>query len=246
MELQVFAEDSGYIITAEGVGRVTVDRSGAHLRAEVFADAPTGAMDELLSESILPMVHQLSGAPSLHASCVAIGDRAAAFIGRSHSGKSTLAAILASRGARLLGDDCARLHRSGSDLFVEPHSTAVRLRSESAGHLAAGHAGMSWDGRTLLRLPIAEGPVRLGGLFFLQSADTSPARIAPIGPRDAIARLAANLHRLNPREPALLRNEFLFLEEVVAATTVADLFYERTFDSAREAASLVETAVSWP
>ena len=59
----------------------------------------------------------------LHASCVAIGDRAVLLMGDSGSGKSDLTLRLIDRGARLVSDDYTECERRGDALFVSPPST---------------------------------------------------------------------------------------------------------------------------
>lgn len=52
----------------------------------------------------------------LHATCVAVGDRGLLILGRSGSGKSSLAIRLLSLGARLISDDRTRVERVGDRL----------------------------------------------------------------------------------------------------------------------------------
>ncbi|MGR3805256.1 HPr kinase/phosphorylase [Marinibacterium profundimaris] len=66
------------------------------------------------------MSSPLSGNEILHASCVAINDRAVLILGPSGSGKSTLALQLMAYGARLVGDDRIRLSVEGGALVAWP------------------------------------------------------------------------------------------------------------------------------
>ena len=54
----------------------------------------------------------------LHASCISLADRAALILGPSGSGKSALALMLVSLGARLVADDRTELRREGPRLVA--------------------------------------------------------------------------------------------------------------------------------
>jgi len=56
----------------------------------------------------------------LHASCVAIGERAVLIAGRSGTGKSDLALRLIDRGAVLVSDDYTEVRRRDRTLFATP------------------------------------------------------------------------------------------------------------------------------
>ncbi|WP_422075348.1 HPr kinase/phosphorylase [Tranquillimonas rosea] len=63
------------------------------------------------------------GSLVLHASCVALGDRAVLIRGASGSGKSTLALALLARGAALVADDRCALEVRGGRLLAEAPPT---------------------------------------------------------------------------------------------------------------------------
>ena len=79
----------------------------------------------------------LGGAPDtemLHATTVAIGDRAVLIVGRSGSGKSDLALRLIDRGAVLVSDDYTEVFRSGDEVYARPPETiAGRIEIRGVG-----------------------------------------------------------------------------------------------------------------
>ncbi len=245
VEIRVLSSSSGYLIVAPTLGSFEVDRGGARIVVTPSVGARADALEELLSESILPLIYQLTGEPSLHASSVRIGDVAVGFVGRSHAGKSTMAAVMAARSARLLGDDCLRVAWRGERFVVLPYSTGVRLRGDAARTFGGARSRLTWDGRTLVGLDPSDRPVRLSGLFLLAESTEAPS-IERLGRRDATAELACHLHRLDPHDPALLAREFEFLERLVDTVLVARLAYPRTFEAAAEAAALVQALIAAP
>ena len=73
---------------------------------------------------------------TVHASCVAVGDRAVLIGGRSGSGKSDLALRLIDRGARLVSDDYTLVRRVEGRLLAEaPANIAGKIEVRGLGIL---------------------------------------------------------------------------------------------------------------
>jgi hypothetical protein len=81
-----------------------------------------------LLDQVLPLALSRRGRLLLHASAVHVpGIGALAFAGPTGRGKSTLAAALASRGGRILSDDCLALEPCARGLQVLPAYPGLRL-----------------------------------------------------------------------------------------------------------------------
>src|SRR5262249_41136119 len=82
----------------------------------------------------------MSESETVHASCVALGERAILLTGPSGSGKSDLALRLLDRGAVLVSDDYTVLtaHR-GALLATAPATIAGRLQGRGGGLVDVGH-----------------------------------------------------------------------------------------------------------
>lgn len=77
---------------------------------------------------------------TLHASCVAIGDRAVLIEGRSGTGKSDLALRLIDRGAVLVSDDYTVLTRRDGALTASPPATiAGKMEVRVLGLIEVGY-----------------------------------------------------------------------------------------------------------
>lgn len=77
---------------------------------------------------------------TIHASCVAIGDRAVLIEGQSGAGKSDLALRLIDRGARLVSDDYTLLLRQGGILLATaPATIAGRIEVRGIGIVDMPH-----------------------------------------------------------------------------------------------------------
>ena len=78
---------------------------------------------------------------TLHASCVAIGDRAVLIEGRSGTGKSDLALRLIDRGAVLVSDDYTVLTRRDGALTASPPATiAGKMEVRGLGLIEVSYA----------------------------------------------------------------------------------------------------------
>ncbi len=98
----------------------------------------------------------LRGESILHASAVAVGDEALAFIGASGMGKSTLATLLCSAGATLITDDVLRLQSEKESFRCHWGTGELRLRANAASLselFPPACVSRSADGRSTLLLP---------------------------------------------------------------------------------------------
>ena len=102
---------------------------------------PNAVRADLLGRVMALATHAVGGL-ALHASAVAIDDRAVAFVGAKHAGKSTLAMALVRGGARLITDDTLVLRfDERDDVWAAPGVQRVRLWDDSARALGAESRG---------------------------------------------------------------------------------------------------------
>lgn len=109
------------------------------LGREIWGDWPDGYSQEdactYLIGQVINFVLRLRGFTALHASSVAVGDRAIAIMGAPGAGKSTTAAAFAALGYPILSDDVVVLQDSGSPFLVQPGYPRVNLWPDSARSL---------------------------------------------------------------------------------------------------------------
>ena len=86
----------------------------------------------LVAGNVMACVLTLAGEFVLHASAVEIGGSALAFLGGSGMGKSSLAALLCTNGARFVTDDLLRLQPDGKGWRCFPGTGQLRLRKSAA------------------------------------------------------------------------------------------------------------------
>src|SRR5215213_5406611 len=115
--------------------RFLLDREGREVWAAWSADATLEDTATYLLGPVLGFVLRLRGVLALHASVVAVGDRAVALAGPAGAGKSTAAAAFARAGHPVLADDVAALDPDGDGFGARPAYPRLRLWDDSAGAL---------------------------------------------------------------------------------------------------------------
>lgn len=178
----------------------------------------------LLAGSVPSWVLAMRGEPLLHASAVAVQGRAIAFIGASGMGKSTLAALLCSAGARMVTDDVLRLDRREGEFLCHFGSGEIRLR-EGAAALAASFpsaaSSRSADNRITLQPPSPASRPSLGALVIPHPSRTldrlSLERLSVV---EASFLLNGYTRVYGWRQDAPLRRQFVLFAELAAKVPV--------------------------
>ena len=120
------ALDKGVLLVIESVARyfITADE----IAVERAAGAPTQNVRLYLLGSAMGCLLHMRGVFALHANAVEFSGTAAAFMGASGDGKSTLAAWFADKGYRVLADDvCAVRFNVEGEPTVSPGLRRLRL-----------------------------------------------------------------------------------------------------------------------
>lgn len=190
---------------------------------------------EYLLGPILGIVLRLRGVVCLHASAVAVGARALAFVGPAGSGKSTMAATFARAGVPVLSDDTIALSARGSSWFVAPAYPRVRLWPDAVAALGAGTdprlvAPDVDDAGTRHQLDLAAGgmfarePVPLAVIYLMAfDDDLARPRIDAIKPAEMLPVLSANTFANRVLDRRRRAQEFGTLADVLATVPVRRL-----------------------
>ena len=142
----------GFRVWAPRHGCYLVAPDGTHIAAAPSAGA-AWRWERLLLAQVLPLAAALRGMEILHASAVEMAGRAVAFLGSSGVGKTTLAARIVARGARLVTDDvlavdvangAVRAHRGGAVARVDPRELRAMTGKERRGLGAVRARAEKW------------------------------------------------------------------------------------------------------
>lgn len=182
---------------------------------------------------VLGLVLRMGGVTCLHASAVAVGERAIVLVGASGAGKSTTAAAFAKLGYPILSDDIVALVEHRNTFLVQPAYPRIRLWSKSVDILYGKPDALprivpthpTWDKRYLdptLGLQFQEEPLPLGAIYLLGSRTAEPAApyIEPVPTQQALMSLIANTYANVLLDKEMRTREFKCLSQVVGLVPV--------------------------
>jgi hypothetical protein len=207
-----------------GVGTLRASLDGTCSR---FSSSPRAAaphIEERLREHVAALLRHLQGGITFHASSVARGDTALAFLGESGAGKSTLAAKLcADERMELLADDTTALSLDGGVIRVVPTERHHWLRADIARAMGLDPGEHAKVPREASRAAVA--PVRLRAvvaLTFGEGEGGGPA-LRRVRGADAFALLSRALFRFALDVPDALVRELDALSWVAREVPLFEL-----------------------
>lgn len=183
---------------------------------------------------VLGLLLRLRGVMCLHASAVAFGDRAVAFVGSEGAGKSTTAAALAQRGHAVISDDVVALVEREGRFSVLPAYPHLSLWPDSVKMLYGPDKTLptlspDW-GKHLLslaanRLKFEQRSLPLGAIFILgeRSADSRAPFLESMPHKEGLLSLVANSFATNLLDQEMRASEFSLLGRVLSVVQIRQL-----------------------
>jgi hypothetical protein len=187
----------GYLVRVPELADFLVEAGGTRVRVVRGPDATDDTLRHVLVDFILPLVMTHRGELVLHASGVLSARGAFLFTARSGSGKSTIAAALAARGARVVADDAIALREDGNGLVAIGAYSGLRLWPDI---LESSHPDKRRIHPGNSAIPFAEAPVHVAGIYVLDPSPSGPIRIDPLPPREAVMAIVSNAYVLDCRD----------------------------------------------
>jgi hypothetical protein len=224
----------GYRLCFSDLAEFVVDRTGRLVTCAAGSETPPETIRHLFLDQVLPLVLNLQGRDSLHASAVLTQHGACAFIGPTGRGKSTLAAAFHQDGCPVLSDDCLVLSRVGGTVMVETAYSGLRLWEDTIGTLYDSGQPLKpvshYTSKRRLPTPLPDtNPYRtypLSRIYSLHREDddiSAAPRIDPLSLRDSVMELLAYAFRLDLSDRAMLHRQLLTFEQVAAHVPVKRL-----------------------
>ena len=141
--LRITRTSSGIVADYPGVARFLISSDLQSVQCSREPATGLETIRHLWLDQILPIMATAGGRLTLHASAVAFGGGAVAFLASSGAGKSTLAMALAGRGCRLMADDTVMLEETGNGWEIWPMHAGVRLWPDAAEKASAAFKRVS-------------------------------------------------------------------------------------------------------
>jgi len=175
---------------------------------------------------VLGIILRLRGVTCLHASAVAIGGKAVAFVGTAGAGKSTTAALFAQRGHAVLSDDIVTLLEREDSFYVAPAYPFLNLWRDSLAMLSVSPSALlqEYPHEEKRRLALEAGHSKfqrealpLAAIYLLvdrEAGSRAPA-IVELTPQDALMSLVANTYGNRLLDPSMRAKEFSLLGRLV-------------------------------
>lgn len=208
-----FAFSGVMTVLVEDGRRITVQRHDGAVEGDVVM---------CLLGTAFAVILQQRGRVVLHASAVAVGDKAMLFCGASGAGKSTMAALLSRRGYPLLNDDVCNLSRTVDGRYiVYPDGRMLKLWSQSLDHLQVQppeHLRIRTRAEKFYMAPEAVDltPRTIGGVYILDlRPDGEQPSLCRLSSAEAVVELTANAYR-----PGLVQAMKMQKEYFAASTAI--------------------------
>ena len=207
-----------------------LDREGTEVWATWPANLTLEDTATYLLGPVLGLLLRLRGVTCLHASAVAFGENAVAFVGSEGAGKSTTAAALAQRGHAILSDDVVALAERNGSFFIHPAYPYLCLWPESVESLFGSAEALppfsaNYEKRCLSLgkqdLPFAQQALPLAAIYILGERRSDPAPLVEeLTPQRAFLALVANTFATNTLDRSMRAKEFDILARVVPSVPI--------------------------
>ena len=227
--------DGSAYLRWSGLFEFLISASGCRIACRPLNGASAEAFQTYLVSQVLSFALLKQGIESLHATTVAVNGLAAAFLGDSCYGKSSLGAACLQAGHRLLTDDVLVVTEKHGRFVAHPGPPRIKLFPHIAqaflGKLAAGTPMNPQTPKLVIPLPArlhTDRAVPLGTLYVLQPPGGSRRRritITPLSPRRACLALVANTFNTVIMERTRLTRQFNLAARLAAAVPVKLLSY---------------------
>jgi hypothetical protein len=125
--------EAGWTLRFHAVAEFRFDAALHHVGVHPLSGGNKALIPLLMAGNVAAFVLSLSGKCILHASAVEFQGNGIGFLGGSGMGKSTLAALCCTNGARLIADDVLRLEPVPDGFRCIRGPSEIRLRENSAG-----------------------------------------------------------------------------------------------------------------
>ena len=236
--------NDGYLLRFPDLADFEVSQDGNRVRSSPAPDIDDVTLEHLYINQVVPLALSRQGRPAFHASVVTVPGGCIAFLGKTNSGKSTLAASFALSGSAFLTDDSLVLEESDDAVLALPSHASVRLWDDSlealSGEQARSHISYSGKARLLAgdELEYTDEARPLLAAYRLEDEDQDEVVIKPLSGADRHMGWVENSFLLDIQDKDLLARHFDWTHRISARVPCFSLDYPRVYgmlDEVRQA-----------
>jgi hypothetical protein len=231
-------KDGSYHLRLENAVDFLISPKGDLIQYHIFEDFKDRNVGKALFNQIIPMVLNLRGIETLHASCVLSTKGAIAFVGNGGYGKSTLAAGLLHMGLKLLSDDAVPLRLESERLWTSSGVPRMGLWPRSRDLLGVNvEIDIPSDKAYVKMSPVQfkSGDFPLTHIYFLNPSDKETGvKIISMETQETFIELTRAAHRLDLTDNKMLRRQFIVLHQVSKQTIAKKLIYHADIPDIKE------------
>lgn len=229
----------GFLIRFPGLADFEIARDGHSAVCRPCPSLTDATREHLFLNQVHPLMLARQGRLVFHASAVAAGPGAVAFVAASGRGKSTLATAFAVAGARHLTDDGLAIMRLGDVHLACPGHPSIRLWNDSRAAVLDGEvtAADPVSYTSKVRLLSAAGlthavePCRLAAAFFLGNGGAEAVSLRPLSGGEAVAAWVAHAFILDTEDSEALDRHFEEVAPLAERVPCYHLDYPRRYDA---------------
>jgi hypothetical protein len=242
-------EGQAYLLSLPGIGAYRVAADGLLVTCFPAAGAADWLWQRAIVNQVLPLAATLRGLEVLHAGAVGLDGRVVAMVGHPGAGKSSTTLNLVLRGATFFTDDALAIERVDDGLVAHPGAGVANFPRSERELMAAGEperlgsvVGGAGAYKSLLAVEREEGPLPLGGLYFLRrGASGARTRFEPVADAGA-SLLLGSTYVLSVRSRRRLANQLDLCAAIAAQTPIFDVHIPDAVGARESAAALLEHA----
>jgi hypothetical protein len=234
---EFFHTKTGYLLRFPGLTDFDVSADGKEIIVHPAPNTDAVTIEHLCNNQVVPLALSRQGAPSFHASVVAVPDGAVAFLGKTGMGKSTIAASFALNEAKFLTDDSLIIEETGGVCRALPSHASLRLWEDSVAALiearTASTAAVSYSNKARLLagdwLAHEAEPKPLLAAFLLEQEEVDEVRIRRLHGAERQMAWVNNSFLLDIEDAGLLAQHFDWTYRIAEAVPTFAMDYPRDY-----------------
>jgi hypothetical protein len=244
-EVSVAPNQGNEILVSLPWGLKLLVRAGREVVLDVPAEVDLAVVRAHVLGAAMACVLRQRGCLVLHASCVAQGERAFAFLGGSGWGKSTLASLFHQQGYSLLTDDVMAIQMDGPVPLAVPSFPEVKLLPDAAAAVGINDEGVpmlqSLSYKNIQRLDqhFATHPIPLTHLYILRVGEVRDISPVP-GPLAFTELIQHSRATKTMADQAFMKQHFQQCSALVKSVRFSYLQRPRSLEQLPELVTLIE------